>query len=89
MNDDDWEAVINTHLRGTFLTAQAAQQLMVAQKSGTMVLISSTSALGNRGQANYSAAKAGSRDSRRRCRSSSDASGSPSTALPRASSKRR
>ena len=59
MTDDDWEAVIDTHLRGTFLSAQAAQQLMVAQKSGTMVLISSTSALGNRGQANYSAAKAG------------------------------
>ena len=59
MTDDDWEAVIDTHLRGTFLAAQAAQKLMVAQKSGTMVLISSTSALGNRGQANYSAAKAG------------------------------
>jgi 3-oxoacyl-[acyl-carrier protein] reductase len=48
-----------THLRGSFLAAQAAQKLMVAQKSGSMVLISSTSALGNRGQANYSAAKAG------------------------------
>ena len=59
MTDDDWEAVINTHLRGTFLSVQAAQKLMVAQKSGSMVLISSTSALGNRGQANYSAAKAG------------------------------
>jgi len=59
MSDDDWEAVIDTHLRGTFLAAQAAQRLMVAQKSGAMVLISSTSALGNRGQANYSAAKAG------------------------------
>ena len=59
MTDDDWGAVIDTHLRGTFLAAQAAQKLMVAQKSGTMVLISSTSALGNRGQANYSAAKAG------------------------------
>jgi 3-oxoacyl-[acyl-carrier protein] reductase len=59
MTDDDWDAVMNTHLRGTFLSAQAAQRLMVAQKSGTMVLISSTSALGNRGQANYSAAKAG------------------------------
>ena len=59
MTDDDWEAVINTHLRGTFLSAQSAQKLMVAQKSGAMVLISSTSALGNRGQANYSAAKAG------------------------------
>jgi 3-oxoacyl-[acyl-carrier protein] reductase len=59
MTDDDWDAVINTHLRGTFLSVQAAQKLMVAQKSGAMVLISSTSALGNRGQANYSAAKAG------------------------------
>ena len=59
MTDDDWDAVINTHLRGTFLAVQAAQKLMVAQKSGAMVLISSTSALGNRGQANYSAAKAG------------------------------
>jgi 3-oxoacyl-[acyl-carrier protein] reductase len=59
MTDDDWEAVIATHLRGTFLAAQAAQRKMVAQKSGTMVLISSTSALGNRGQANYAAAKAG------------------------------
>jgi 3-oxoacyl-[acyl-carrier protein] reductase len=59
MSDDDWDAVINTHLRGTFLAAQVAQQLMVAQRSGSMVLISSTSALGNRGQSNYSAAKAG------------------------------
>lgn len=59
MTDDDWDAVIDTHLKGTFLAAQAAQKLMVAQKSGSMVLISSTSALGNRGQANYSTAKAG------------------------------
>ena len=59
MTDDDWEAVIDTHLRGTFLAAQAAQRLMTAQKSGAIVVISSTSALGNRGQANYSAAKAG------------------------------
>ena len=59
MTDDDWDAVIGTHLRGTFLAAQAAQAHMTAQGSGAMVLISSTSALGNRGQANYSAAKAG------------------------------
>ncbi len=59
LTDDDWESVIATHLRGAFLAAQAAQKLMVAQRSGAMVLISSTSALGNRGQANYSAAKAG------------------------------
>ena len=59
MTDDDWESVISTHLRGTFLAAQAAQAHMVSQRSGAMVLVSSTSALGNRGQANYSAAKAG------------------------------
>ena len=59
LTDDDWESVIDTHLRGTFLAVQAAQQHMVGQGSGSMVLISSVSALGNRGQANYSAAKAG------------------------------
>jgi 3-oxoacyl-[acyl-carrier protein] reductase len=59
LTDDDWEIVIDTHLRGTFLAAQAAQRHMVEQGSGSMVLISSISALGNRGQANYAAAKAG------------------------------
>ena len=59
MTDDDWDTVIATHLRGTFLSAQVAQKHMVEQKSGKMVLISSTSALGNRGQTNYAAAKAG------------------------------
>jgi 3-oxoacyl-[acyl-carrier protein] reductase len=59
MTDDDWEAVIATHLRGTFLAAQAAQAYMTEHGGGKMVLISSTSALGNRGQLNYSAAKAG------------------------------
>ncbi|TMD16075.1 MAG: SDR family oxidoreductase [Chloroflexi bacterium] len=59
MSDDDWDAVIDTHLKGTFLCARAAQKPMVEQKSGQMVFLSSTSALGNRGQTNYSAAKAG------------------------------
>ena len=59
MSDDDWDSVIDTHLKGTFLCAQAAQRHMVEQKYGKMVFLSSTSALGNRGQANYSAAKAG------------------------------
>jgi 3-oxoacyl-[acyl-carrier protein] reductase len=59
MTDEDWDAVIDTHLKGTFLCARAAQKHMVEQKSGKMVFLSSTSALGNRGQANYSAAKAG------------------------------
>jgi 3-oxoacyl-[acyl-carrier protein] reductase len=59
LTDDDWEAVIATHLRGTFLAAQAAQAHMTQHGGGKMVLISSVSALGNRGQLNYSAAKAG------------------------------
>ena len=59
MSDDDWDAVIDTHLKGTFLCARAVQRHMVDQKYGKMVFLSSTSALGNRGQANYSAAKAG------------------------------
>jgi 3-oxoacyl-[acyl-carrier protein] reductase len=59
MTDEDWDAVIDTHLKGTFLSAQAAQRHMVEQKYGKMVFLSSTSALGNRGQTNYSAAKAG------------------------------
>ena len=59
MSDEDWDAVIDTHLKGTFYAVRAAQAHMVEQKSGKMVLISSTSALGNRGQTNYSTAKAG------------------------------
>jgi len=58
MSEPDWDLVIDTHLRGTFLCAQAAQRLMVPQRFGKMVFLSSNSALGNRGQANYSAAKA-------------------------------
>jgi 3-oxoacyl-[acyl-carrier protein] reductase len=59
MTDDDWDAVIDTHLKGTFFSVRAAQKHMVEQKNGKMVLLSSTSALGNRGQTNYSTAKAG------------------------------
>jgi 3-oxoacyl-[acyl-carrier protein] reductase len=59
MTDEDWDAVIDTHLKGTFMCARAAQAQMVEKKYGKMVFLSSTSALGNRGQANYSAAKAG------------------------------
>ncbi len=59
MTEDDWMGVINTHLTGTFLAAQAAQRVMVPQRYGRMVFLSSTSALGNRGQTNYSTAKAG------------------------------
>ncbi|MDA8345449.1 MAG: SDR family NAD(P)-dependent oxidoreductase [Thermaerobacter sp.] len=59
MTEDEWDAVVTTHLKGSFLSAQAAQRYMVAQNYGKIVLTSSTSALGNRGQANYSAVKAG------------------------------
>jgi 3-oxoacyl-[acyl-carrier protein] reductase len=59
MTDDDWDAVIDTHLKGSFYAVRAAQKHMVEQRSGKIVLISSTSALGNRGQTNYSTAKAG------------------------------
>ena len=59
MTDDDWDSVIDTHLKGTFLCARAAQKAMVQQKYGKMVFLSSTSALGNRGQTNYATAKAG------------------------------
>jgi 3-oxoacyl-[acyl-carrier protein] reductase len=59
MSDDDWDGVINTHLKGSFNAARAAQKFMVEQRYGKMVFTSSTSALGNRGQANYSTAKAG------------------------------
>jgi 3-oxoacyl-[acyl-carrier protein] reductase len=59
MTDEDWDAVIDTHLKGTFYCARAVQKHMVGRKYGKMVFLSSTSALGNRGQTNYSTAKAG------------------------------
>lgn len=59
MSVDDWDAVMNVHLRGAFLLTRAAQKYMVEQKWGRIVNMSSTSAQGNRGQANYSTAKAG------------------------------
>lgn len=59
MSVDDWDTVMSVHLRGAFLCTRAAQKFMVEQKYGRIVNLSSTSALGNRGQVNYSAAKAG------------------------------
>jgi 3-oxoacyl-[acyl-carrier protein] reductase len=59
MSDDDWTTVMEVHLRGAFLCSQIAQKHMVGAKYGRIVSMSSTSALGNRGQANYSTAKAG------------------------------
>ncbi|GAA1768516.1 3-oxoacyl-ACP reductase FabG [Streptomonospora arabica] len=59
MSEDDWDTVMNVHLRGSFLMSRAAQEHMTSQGWGRIVSLSSTSALGNRGQANYSTAKAG------------------------------
>lgn len=59
MTEDDWSLVMDVHLKGAFLCTKAAQKHMVEAKYGRVVSMSSTSATGNRGQANYSTAKAG------------------------------
>ena len=60
MKDDDWDQVLDTNLRGVFLMTRAAAKVMMRQKSGRIINISSTAgAMGNPGQVNYSAAKAG------------------------------
>lgn len=59
MTDDDWDTVMNVHLKGAFYCSQAAQKFMVPARFGKIVNFSSTSALGNRGQLNYATAKAG------------------------------
>jgi 3-oxoacyl-[acyl-carrier protein] reductase len=59
MSDSDWDVVMNVHLRGAFLMTRAVQKHMIEAKWGRIVSMSSVSALGNRGQANYSTAKAG------------------------------
>jgi 3-oxoacyl-[acyl-carrier protein] reductase len=59
MTDDDWDTVLDVHLRGAFLMSRAVQRYMTEQRWGRIVNLSSRSAVGNRGQANYSAAKAG------------------------------
>ncbi len=59
MTEGEWDAVMNVHLKGAFLMTKACQAHMTAEKHGRIVNLSSSSAQGNRGQANYSAAKAG------------------------------
>lgn len=59
MSETDWDVVVDVHLKGTFLMSREVQSHMVAARAGRIVNVSSVSALGNRGQANYSAAKMG------------------------------
>ncbi|WP_404431529.1 SDR family oxidoreductase [Microbacterium lacus] len=59
MTEEDWDAVLTVHLRGAFLMSREVQKHQVEAGWGRIVNLSSTSALGNRGQANYAAAKAG------------------------------
>lgn len=59
MSEADWDAVVDVNLKSAFLCSRAAQRSMVGARRGAIVNLSSRSALGNRGQANYSAAKAG------------------------------
>ncbi|MFC8503601.1 3-oxoacyl-ACP reductase FabG [Pedococcus sp. NPDC057267] len=59
MTEEDWDAVMAVHLKGAFLLTRAVQAYMTQEKYGRIVNLSSSSAQGNRGQANYSAAKAG------------------------------
>ena len=59
MSEVDWDAVMGVHLKGAFLMTRAVQKHMVDASWGRIVNLSSTSALGNRGQANYATAKAG------------------------------
>ena len=59
MTEDDWDAVMSVHLRGAFLMSRAVQAHQVKAGWGRIVNLSCTSAMGNRGQANYAAAKAG------------------------------
>src|ERR1700722_1854328 len=54
MSLDDWDTVLGVHLRGSFLMSRACQKHMVDARWGRIVNLSSSSALGNRGQANYS-----------------------------------
>ncbi len=74
MSVDDWDSVMAVHLRGSFLMTREVQKHQTVAKYGRIINLSSTSAVGNRGQVNYSAAKAGVQASPRPWRSSSASS---------------
>jgi 3-oxoacyl-[acyl-carrier protein] reductase len=59
MTEEQWDTIMNIHLKGTWLCSRTAFEYMKQQQNGRIVNTSSTSSLGNIGQANYSAAKAG------------------------------
>lgn len=59
MTEQEWDSVIDVHLKGSWLMSKAAQKTFVEQKYGKILNLSSIGAMGNRGQTNYSAAKAG------------------------------
>ena len=60
MKDEDWDQVMDTNLRGVFLMTRAVGKVMMRQRGGRIINVSSTAgAMGNPGQVNYSAAKAG------------------------------
>ena len=59
MSESDWDTVMGVHLKGAFLMSRACQKYMVDAKWGRIINLSSLSAVGNRGQVNYSTAKAG------------------------------
>ena len=87
MTADDWDAVMDVHLRGSFLMTRAVQGYMTKAGWGRIVNLSSTSALGNRGQANYAAAKAGMQGFTKTLAIELGGSASPRTPSPRVSSR--
>jgi 3-oxoacyl-[acyl-carrier protein] reductase len=87
MTDEDWSTVMDVHLRGAFLASRLAQRHMVEAGYGRIVSMSSTSALGNRGQAHHSTAKAGLQGFTKTLAVSWAPSASRPTRSPRASSR--